>query len=395
MSTFVLLTAAVVVAAPGLLGLHVRNAVTDPNRLWPNGIVPYTFHIGIDAYRKVHLLAAMKEMVLSTYSNHKQCVYFVPRTTEVDYVEFQFAAEGVTPGSSIGRAGGKQVSTIQHDITQDSILMALMFLIGINPEVSRQDRDTFLDVAISNVVPAMLSNFRIEPNTDTFRQQFDYDTVVMYPPYFGAANKSLPTIRTKNSGFTIGQTVSMSIGDVNLVQHAYHCALDASHRIDILGNLVFECHFHTDMCQFVQDKEDNFDWTLQSGPSPTPGTGPMADHSSGAGSYALAEANDHHSQVARMKTPSYQAGTYCFVIWVYAYGPDVGTLRVIQTDSSGDKTIIAIQATPISQWYHTSKTIEATSQFYVNVEAFMGNEERGDLAVDDVYIYKGRCIDWY
>jgi len=372
-----------------------RNAVTDPARLWPNGNVPYTFHPGIDAYHKVHLLAAMKQLTLSVYSNHKACVYFVPRSTEADYAEFQFTAVNENGGSVIGRAGGKQTVTIHPEITQDSILMSLMFLLGINPEVARTDRDNVLTIVQSNINASFVHDFTIETNTDTFKQQFDYNSVVMYPPYFGAINRSMPTIMTKQDGFTIGQVVALSIADVNLVQHIYHCPLDASHRIDLLGPLVFECHFHTDVCNLNQDEEDDFDWSYQTGPSPTAGTGPNADHSSGSGGYALASAIGHHSQIARLKTPSYSAGTYCFVFWLYVYGPDVGTVRIIQTDNVGDKAVIGVNVQPISQWYHTSTTIVAKSQFYLSIEAFMGNGDQGDIAVDDVYIYNGQCIDWY
>ena len=37
------------------------------------------------------------------------------------------------------------------------------------------------------------------------------------------------------------------------------------------------------MCGFLQDKNDKFDWTRRKGPTPSSGTGPSGDHTSGNG----------------------------------------------------------------------------------------------------------------
>ena len=42
------------------------------------------------------------------------------------------------------------------------------------------------------------------------------------------------------------------------------------------------CEFQDDtICGFKQDDTDNFDWTILSGPTPTPATGPTVDVSYG------------------------------------------------------------------------------------------------------------------
>lgn len=375
--------------------LYSRNAVTNPARLWPNGKIPYTFHGQIDAYRKVHMLAAMKQVMLSTFSNETPCISFVPRTSEADYIEIQFAGLGGS-GSNVGRTGGKQTLSVSSSPTHDELVRGLMFIIGVHPEVARPDRDNILEIVTSNIDSAFLGSFRIEQDTDTFRQPFDYDTVVMYGPYSFAIDPSTPSIKTKYDGFTIGQSISMSSGDVTLVQHVYKCSLDSSHRVDVLGPLQFECHFHFDLCQFKQDTQDDFDWVLREGPTATTGTGPNADHSSGSGSYGLAIASGHHNQVARLTTPNLPAGTYCFVLWLHAYGNDVGQLRVLQRTVDGEKTLMGVSKTPVNQWYHGSATVTSPhSQVSVILEAHIGNGDMGDIAVDDIYIYNGKCIDWY
>ncbi|XP_020608618.1 MAM and LDL-receptor class A domain-containing protein 1-like [Orbicella faveolata] len=45
----------------------------------------------------------------------------------------------------------------------------------------------------------------------------------------------------------------------------------------------FSCNFDTSMCGFVQDSNDDFDWTRHQGSTLSSGTGPSADHTTGNG----------------------------------------------------------------------------------------------------------------
>lgn len=43
----------------------------------------------------------------------------------------------------------------------------------------------------------------------------------------------------------------------------------------------FDCSFDNGLCSWTQDISDYKDWTIQSGPTTTGGTGPSGDHTSG------------------------------------------------------------------------------------------------------------------
>lgn len=47
--------------------------------------------------------------------------------------------------------------------------------------------------------------------------------------------------------------------------------------------LAFGCTFDTSMCGFVQDSNDEFDWTRHRGGTMSSNTGPSADHTTGNG----------------------------------------------------------------------------------------------------------------
>lgn len=46
---------------------------------------------------------------------------------------------------------------------------------------------------------------------------------------------------------------------------------------------------HPDLGFFTQSSDDDRDWTLKKGGTPTPKTGPSADHTTGSGYYAFFE----------------------------------------------------------------------------------------------------------
>lgn len=51
----------------------------------------------------------------------------------------------------------------------------------------------------------------------------------------------------------------------------------------IFYSLAIGCNFDVSTCGFVQDTNDTFDWTRRKGSTPSIGTGPPADHTTGNG----------------------------------------------------------------------------------------------------------------
>ena len=53
----------------------------------------------------------------------------------------------------------------------------------------------------------------------------------------------------------------------------------------LFGNNI-TCDFELSYCSWVQDREnDDFDWARNRGPTPTGGTGPDGDHTTGTGRF--------------------------------------------------------------------------------------------------------------
>ncbi|XP_053388194.1 uncharacterized protein LOC123563485 isoform X1 [Mercenaria mercenaria] len=376
--------------------IQTRNVLTDPTKLWSQGKIPFIFDENVPAFTKIELLAAMQEIEMSAYSGHKLCAMFVPRSTETDYVHIAWTS-GLSGSTSIGRVGGRQEMTVNsaggrgHDDNLEILLMTM----GLIPEIMRPDRDTYLNININNAVSS--NPFRVLTGTGTsdFGQHFDYDSLVLGNPYQFAIDAAYPVTSAKQSGKVMGQSVSMTTGDVTLLQHAYHCTIDSSHDIDLLGTLPLECHFHTDICSFTQDHTDDFDWVVQAGPTATSGTGPNADYSSGSGKFALAQAVNHHNQVARLASPTFNAGEYCLRVNLHMFGRDIGALKIAAVLPSGLKKYLLNHSGQLGKgWYHIYSTINSKSSFHLQIEATIGSGDQGDIAIDDVYMYNGECIEW-
>lgn len=45
--------------------------------------------------------------------------------------------------------------------------------------------------------------------------------------------------------------------------------------------LAFRCNFNDGMCGFIQDQDDQFDWTRKKGQTRSSNTGPIGDHTGG------------------------------------------------------------------------------------------------------------------
>ncbi|XP_053398184.1 MAM and LDL-receptor class A domain-containing protein 1-like [Mercenaria mercenaria] len=95
-----------------------------------------------------------------------------------------------------------------------------------------------------------------------------------------------------------------------------------------------ECAFEIGFCNWDQDRNDNFDWTRQSGKTQTPNTGPLADHTSGSN-----QKNDTKSM----------------------------------------------------DWRDSEISFQSAFEYQIIIEGVSGNGYQGDIAIDDVLLKAELC----
>ncbi|XP_066273297.1 MAM and LDL-receptor class A domain-containing protein 1-like [Branchiostoma lanceolatum] len=161
------------------------------------------------------------------------------------------------------------------------------------------------------------------------------------------------------------------------------------------------CDFDTNLCDFEQNQDDDFDWTHQAGGTTSAGTGPSADHTSGNGQYIFIETSSPRQvgQVARITTHAiYVTSPICVSFYYHMYGRGIGTLNVVITDpsqpagqtvwgESGDKGDVWLQG----QFAVDTAVGGGEKTVQITFEAVIGRVGFGDIALDDVAYISGPC----
>jgi hypothetical protein len=208
------------------------NAQTNPDYVWPNGIIPYT--IVTSGYTSDQILvieSSIAELVELTKVNGQICVQIVPWQGEADYVEVEHYS-GCS--SYIGRIGGKQRLSLVDGclFDQGTTMHEFLHAFGFYHEQTRYDRDDWVAINWSNIEPGKEDNFEMKTTSeiDLLGTPYDYGSCMHYDAYAFAIDDSIPTIIPHDPNAVIGNRVTMSALDIERVQIFYGCLAAADSR---------------------------------------------------------------------------------------------------------------------------------------------------------------------
>jgi hypothetical protein len=191
--------------------------------LWPrigNQVqIPYT--IGAGSGNVTNLNNAITQFN-NTFANIK----FVPRTAQIDYVNFYFDPN-LNNGqceANLGRAGGQQevggAGGSFNPCVVGTILHEMGHTIGLWHEHVRPDRDTYVSVSYSNVIKGSLSNFIKQYDDAQQTTLFDYGSIMEYPAFSFSRNGG-PVIETIPAGIPLAAANGYSAADIDGVLRLY------------------------------------------------------------------------------------------------------------------------------------------------------------------------------
>lgn len=107
------------------------------------------------------------------------------------------------------------------------------------------------------------------------------------------------------------------------------------------------CDFENyDSCTWTNDQlEDDFDWTVGAGKTPSQKTGPGIDHTTGLGigKYMFIEASlprqpGHKARLLSERFPATSSRGFCVKFWYHMYGASIGTLNVLVKTAAGNQS---------------------------------------------------------
>jgi hypothetical protein len=148
------------------------------------------------------------------------------------------------------------------------------------------------------------------------------------------------------------------------------------------------CDFSAGFCDWTQDGDDNFDWTLtltREG-TPTTNTGPSDGAGHGGGAFIHIEANGQ-TEGAYAAITSSATGCGLYVDY-HMYGGGIGLLTVSAKDADGDDAawvpVWTKEGDQGDSWQ--AATIYSASGSYYQVTATRGGGNRGDIAIDNLNV---------
>ncbi|XP_078033852.1 MAM and LDL-receptor class A domain-containing protein 1 [Augochlora pura] len=163
------------------------------------------------------------------------------------------------------------------------------------------------------------------------------------------------------------------------------------------------CNFAGGFCDWSNDAEDDFDWTISRG-SGNPTTGPAMDSSSErstAGGYAYIDSSfpRRPGDRARLLSTSFPApnadAPMCLHFWFHMFGTGIGSLKLfVRHFRSLDaplREIWSLNGNAGNTWFVAEITISSLDDFQLVFEASVGNTGMGDIAIDDISFAQGSC----
>ncbi|XP_062407650.1 zonadhesin-like [Sardina pilchardus] len=156
------------------------------------------------------------------------------------------------------------------------------------------------------------------------------------------------------------------------------------------------CNFDSSLCSWHQLLTDSFDWTWQSGSTPTLMTGPSSDHTSGGGHYLYVEGDGvHNGDTARILSGECSdPGPQCLQFWYHIYGTaDTMGLSVYLLEDRLAQGVWTKRNNQGDEWHKAEIDLMTTGPFQIILEGRRGTTELSDVAVDDIFLYRGSCAD--
>jgi hypothetical protein len=143
----------------------------------------------------------------------------------------------------------------------------------------------------------------------------------------------------------------------------------------------------------VQDKSDQFDWTVFTGPTPSQTTGPDRAYDQQYYIYIEAESPRLPNDEARLNFPiiSNYNGSACIDFYYHMFGTAVNTLKILQYTGAYGSLVWSRSNSQGNQWRRGLANVNLQSNTKLQIIASRGANYCGDIAVDKVQLTRGAC----
>ncbi|XP_060950156.1 MAM and LDL-receptor class A domain-containing protein 1 [Limanda limanda] len=182
----------------------------------------------------------------------------------------------------------------------------------------------------------------------------------------------------------------------NLCDFINHCGDSSDEDPYICKGFSGRCSFEFDLCSWRQCRQDDFDWLLKAGRTPTIGTGPSSDHTmrDPSGHYLYLESSFLSvGDVARISGPllSRRSSECKMRFYVHMSGDGIGNLSVSRKSQGELHPLLNLTGDQGNYWQMREIQLSHTQDFQVVFEGKVGRSWKGDICLDDITFSPG-CL---
>ncbi|XP_056155204.1 MAM and LDL-receptor class A domain-containing protein 1 [Lampris incognitus] len=183
----------------------------------------------------------------------------------------------------------------------------------------------------------------------------------------------------------------------NLCDFINHCGDNSDEDPYICKGFSGRCDFEFDLCSWRQCRQDNFDWLIKAGSTPTVGTGPSTDHTlrDPSGHYLYLESSFPQTagDAARIIGPllSYRSKQCKIRFYLHMSGDGIGTLNVFQRSTTNLHLLLNLTGDQGNYWQMREIHLTSPSDFRIVFEGKVGRSPKGDICLDDITFSPG-CL---
>ncbi|XP_061660532.1 MAM and LDL-receptor class A domain-containing protein 1 [Syngnathoides biaculeatus] len=177
-----------------------------------------------------------------------------------------------------------------------------------------------------------------------------------------------------------------------------HCGDVSDEDPYICKGFIGRCNFEFDLCSWRQNSEDDFDWQIKAGSTPTFGTGPSTDHTlrDPSGHYLYLESSFPQAagDAARISGPllSYRSSQCKIRFFFHMSGDGIGTLSVFRkTRGESLHLLLNLTGDQGNYWQMREVPLSHPEDFWVTFEGRVGRNPKGDICLDDITFSPG-CL---
>nr|CAB3263600.1 MAM and LDL-receptor class A domain-containing protein 1-like [Phallusia mammillata] len=190
---------------------------------------------------------------------------------------------------------------------------------------------------------------------------------------------------------------SFTIYDISTLPPATQSVELSAEDAKLPGGL--SCTFDVDLCSWKSDSNGHFNWTLNEGKTPSLKTGPLHDHTTGAGWYLYIEASSPRlsGQTAILRSPVIPSSfRVCLQFYYHMFGATMGKLEVLTTRAGSHRfnkiwKVGGQQSQNERDWLFAEVDISLPFNYQVIFRGSVGHDFYSDMAIDDIAVKLSAC----